>query len=652
MTETFHFAAVFWGGEYREYFLRYCLASLLSPRNIASLEPGGDHRFYFCTTPEDWRALQADPMVGLLRRYATPELIDISGYRHAPGDPRDPSMARMSYGHLLATDRAFKTKAAAVVVCPDVIFSDGSVETLRRAVRQGKKGVAALGMRMRTETLLPALERDGVAVHGRPLVVSGRELVRYCIENYHSESKAFHYDSPHFASIPVSCIWTIPGQGAVIHTFSWAALLMNFAVMRTHETECLEKWTMDGNYISQNITDVNELYVVTDSDDLFMASFTKESVFSYPAHSKIWHESPVFREPYKIGLMRQLKESNVMDPLKRQLFESPVILRTGEMTADLARTRKDAKRIVDKTYRSPGWRELAVREIEHNVSSAQALALGATGLADGRASGRLPVRAFRILGKALLKLEDLAIWWSVYFPPRATEIRASHLALDEERRRSKDVRAAEIRASHLALAEERRRSKDVRAAEIRAPRLALAGERRRSKEARAAEVRASRLALAEERRRSKEARAAEVRASRLALAEERRRSKEARAAEVRTSRRALAEERRRSKEARAAEIRASRLALAEERAKSYRARIIEARASRIARIEGIVGGYIRDDRRNVPLWRKTLGAMGVIGIRASVAPFRSLKPLSRRLGIHEGLVRMVNKASERVAGGG
>ena len=52
----FYFVVVVWGREYRDYFLEYCLPSLLSPGNIPALDGKRPAKVLFATTAEDWDA--------------------------------------------------------------------------------------------------------------------------------------------------------------------------------------------------------------------------------------------------------------------------------------------------------------------------------------------------------------------------------------------------------------------------------------------------------------------------------------------------------------------------------------------------------------------------------------------------------------------
>src|SRR5947199_10813307 len=73
----FYFIVVFWGEQFRNCLVDFCLPTMLSPNNIPVLVGGLGHKFIFCTTSEDWRALYETRIFGLLREYVEPYHIEI-----------------------------------------------------------------------------------------------------------------------------------------------------------------------------------------------------------------------------------------------------------------------------------------------------------------------------------------------------------------------------------------------------------------------------------------------------------------------------------------------------------------------------------------------------------------------------------------------
>ena len=101
----------------------------------------------------------------------------------------------------------------------------------------------------------------------------------------------------------------------LMHTFSWAVLMMDFTSLNIHKKQCLETWTMDGNYVYDNIgDDPNKVYVVRNSSELIYVSLTRDS-------ERI---EPSLKNYRKLAGIRAVFHHNIMDPLKQRLFKEPV----------------------------------------------------------------------------------------------------------------------------------------------------------------------------------------------------------------------------------------------------------------------------------------------------------------------------------------
>ena len=62
----------------------------------------------------------------------------------------------------------------------------------------------------------------------------------------------------------------------IIHSFSWAPLLVDYSAIKKHDTSTFENWTLDGDYIFQNFKNIDLIHVVEDSDEIMLVSFTSE----------------------------------------------------------------------------------------------------------------------------------------------------------------------------------------------------------------------------------------------------------------------------------------------------------------------------------------------------------------------------------------
>jgi hypothetical protein len=149
----FYFIVVFWGERFRNYFLNFCLPTLLAPGNIPSLLNRGN-KFVICTTIEDWALIQNVPIFELLKAYIEPVLIEIPW-----PDPNRTGCEHMGVGHKPATQMAHRDEAYGVILTPDFMLSDGSVAALQRHAVEGKQVVLNVALRFGEEPLFYHLEQ-------------------------------------------------------------------------------------------------------------------------------------------------------------------------------------------------------------------------------------------------------------------------------------------------------------------------------------------------------------------------------------------------------------------------------------------------------------------------------------------------------------
>lgn len=346
----FYFMVVFWGPAYRRYFTELLLPSLLSPNNLPGLRRERRNRFLIVTTREDWEAIQEDGVFRLLATYAEPIWVEME----CP-DPSEPKMLVMSRGHKRMAARAFEERAYGVFLSPEMVFSDGSVATMERLADAGKKVVLAVAIRFQYETIVPEMERQGYLKSGQPLVIGSRDLMRIALRNLHSETLRYEFDAPWFAEYPVSVYWWVPrGDGIIIHSFSWASLVVDYGALAHHDTSTFENWTVDGNYIFRNFPNPSDICVVTDSDELALVTFTKELELHFDLVPYLAGRAPWIATWYKLNRMRALRDSEVMDPLKRRMFPTPVYLHAGEIAPVWERTRLRVARLIKRVSKPPG----------------------------------------------------------------------------------------------------------------------------------------------------------------------------------------------------------------------------------------------------------------------------------------------------------
>ncbi|MCH9050027.1 MAG: hypothetical protein IIA72_02950 [Proteobacteria bacterium] len=323
----FYFFVVLWGPRFRDYFLEYCLPSLLSPKNIPALTNGRKNKFLIATRPEDWAAITATPIFRLLEEHIEPVYIEI------PPCPADKTgCEHMGIGHKIATELAFADKAYGVMLTPDLLLSEGTVARLQEHAIAGKHVVLTAALRFGEEPFLGHLEASGAIPSGvsrrdtgTPLVISCRQMVAAAMNGLHSESLRYEWDAPYFTEFPVTCWWRVPDEdGMVLHTFSWAPFFLDYGAVERHDVSSLDNWTIDGDYVYKNFGDASNLHVVQDSDEMFLASWAplEDRRFDLKPNPVFKHR--IFGELAKGSALHSAFHSPVYDPLKRRIFFFPV----------------------------------------------------------------------------------------------------------------------------------------------------------------------------------------------------------------------------------------------------------------------------------------------------------------------------------------
>ena len=99
-------------------------------------------------------------------------------------------------------------------------------------------------------------------------------MVYAAVNGFHSETLAYEWDAPGIMAISPAAWWRVPGEdGIVLHSLSWAPLLLDYGAIGDHDTSTFDQWTLDGDYLFNNTKSIEHIHVVQDSDELFLASW-------------------------------------------------------------------------------------------------------------------------------------------------------------------------------------------------------------------------------------------------------------------------------------------------------------------------------------------------------------------------------------------
>jgi hypothetical protein len=321
LDRPFYFIVVLWGERFREYFLEFCVPSMLSPGNLPALATRQTSKFLIATTAADWAAMQSLPIFSAMQRYLEVELVEIP-----PCPPERSSYDHMGLGHKLACGRAFRDDAYAMVLTPDCMLSDGTIARLQQLAVAGYQLVVAAAIRFSEEAFLGRLKTIGVlpdvsrSKSGAPLVITGPQMAYAAVNGLHGEALAYEWDAPGFLLVVPAAWWRVPGEnGILLHSLSWAPMLLDYGAIPNHDMSTLDQWTLDGDYLFNNAKSMSKVYVVQDSDELFLASWG-------PAvEGQIYkHHVPLLGRLVAKAQFGASFKSAFFDPFKRRILFQPV----------------------------------------------------------------------------------------------------------------------------------------------------------------------------------------------------------------------------------------------------------------------------------------------------------------------------------------
>lgn len=314
-----YFVSVVWGPLYRTLFMDCLMSSLLADGNLPALTAFPHKYLLLCTTPEDYLWIEQHPLWLDVQRYVQPMFMPVE-----PGTGHTTNCKAMSKGHLAASKFIYEQGGLATYLCPDAIWSNGSLRYLQAQALQQVPCVLATAVRHSLEGVVDALSMDGYLYTGQPLTIEAGALARIGCAHLHPETKTYNWEERFFSYVPVCVYWPMPQDGGlVMFSQSWGPVLLDYRFIQMHDTHALETWTMDGNYIYANLQP-EQVVAVHDSDDVLVVSLTKEATLIPRRRTN----------KAKASSVRCVAYSSIMDPLKQRLLRRPVRWHVQALNAD------------------------------------------------------------------------------------------------------------------------------------------------------------------------------------------------------------------------------------------------------------------------------------------------------------------------------
>ena len=340
LAQPFFFMVPFWGERYRRYYVDDLLPSLLAPNNLPLLRAEDGHRFLLATTREDWDAIVDLPIMGWLRRHATPTLIEIPKPANTTAPGSTNAILHQNVAQRLLAEAAFEAKAYGCLFSPDFIISDGMVAALLGHARAGHRLVMCPSLRQAEEPAIAELARLGYlpslirpSEAGTSISVPPRLLAGILVRYLHPEMAKFEEGAIGQPPLAPFRYWRILGQnGIFVHTFHGVPVLMDYSAIRRHDVACLEHHSFEDVYVARNFGGLDEFQVVQDSDEFCILSLTPAVIgqMSLPSQAAVRADDGLIR---RLFAALAISYCTMQLPLKRRLFKYSVRWHSDDLDA-------------------------------------------------------------------------------------------------------------------------------------------------------------------------------------------------------------------------------------------------------------------------------------------------------------------------------
>jgi hypothetical protein len=333
----FHFATTLFGAQYLEQFLLGGLPSQLSANNLPSLAHGPRPRYHLFTTPAEVAVLRHASQLSRLADLADIRFHDISELVSRCRNRACSAYSIMNLDHRQVLQEALEDGGAVVALCPDILYSDGTIRRLRDLADQGIRGVAATGNQA-SPALLEAARAAYLDAGGEVLTLPPRELVSLALAHLTPYWNQFFADHPCFPSEDATHIqWRVGNEGILTHTsFLHPILAVPTAAACRFSQPGL--WNgLDTTSFLATLTDDpdRDLYFVTDSDDFCFVGLDSRAV-SFRDRPR-----PLNRVEMALAIARTAHS------MTAEFFRKPIRFRSTSPSAAWDRAEQEARTLVE-----------------------------------------------------------------------------------------------------------------------------------------------------------------------------------------------------------------------------------------------------------------------------------------------------------------
>ena len=206
----FYFLTPVWGESYTRLFIDTVIPAQLAGGNLAAFRGEPGHRYIIYTRPEDAEIIRSSAAYASLNE-CVPVTVEFI-------------TERIGLVHDMMTDcyrrgiaEAEKADAAAIFLTPDIVFSAGSFQAIKRMSDDGWDVIYIPAIRTMKKAIGAKLANS--FQQGNVIEIPSRQLMRIALDNPHPLANASWWEEGEGGLLPATIYWRVEDEGIVARCF-------------------------------------------------------------------------------------------------------------------------------------------------------------------------------------------------------------------------------------------------------------------------------------------------------------------------------------------------------------------------------------------------------------------------------------------------
>lgn len=286
MPPPLYLVAPVWGERYVRVFVDVALPTLLAPRNIPCLPNLPESALHIYTLPQWVDVIRTAPAFQALS-----EIMPV--HIHLFEGVDENKYSQMSWGHLRGMELANEAEAATVFLNADMIFSNGTFESIARILAAGKRVIEIDGVRANEPGMVKALRGRYFNSTQNNITISPERLVRLMLDNLHRMTLTHFWEAEDEQGFMPFHTYFRAGHYGLI---SRSTHLHPLVLFPRQPVQIERITTIDWDLIDQACPDIDDVYVVTDSREILAVELSPPDYYVRP-----WYPSrdvELYREQF------------------------------------------------------------------------------------------------------------------------------------------------------------------------------------------------------------------------------------------------------------------------------------------------------------------------------------------------------------------